>query len=249
MKSLKKKSAKTFLYEYHAFNKRRAYKKLLRINGIADKPVTGEKEWMEKWSVLGNTSPVYFRLFSHYIGPDMNIVPDDIGLDVIEPILNPYRYRKYYADKNMFDRIFPEGYLVKTFLRKMNGFYYDSHYQRIEMDDDKLYKILEEANVGKIIVKPTVDGMSGVGIKCFVKDEAGSWHLYNNPERKAKQSIGGKNTLLSFSFLENNCGKDFAIQEFLEQYEYINQFCSTSVNTLRLTLYRSVVSSQKKAID
>ena len=109
MKSLIKKSAKTFLYEYHAFNKRRAYKKLLRINGIADKPVKGEKEWMEKWSVLGNTSPVYFRLFSHYIGPDMNIVPDDIGLDVIESILNPYRYRKYYADKNMFDRLFPEG--------------------------------------------------------------------------------------------------------------------------------------------
>ena len=99
MKSLAKKTAKNLLFEYHAFNKRRIYKKLLRINGIADKPVEGEKEWLEKWSVLGHTSPVYFRLFFHYIGPDMNIVPDDIGLDVIEPILNPRRYSKYYADE------------------------------------------------------------------------------------------------------------------------------------------------------
>lgn len=58
---------------------------------------------------------------------------------------------------------------------------------------------------------------------------------------KRKMSVGGgKNTLLSIGYLEANCGKDFAVQEFLEQHEFINQFCSTSVNTLRLTLYRSV---------
>ena len=72
----------------------------------------------------------------------------------------------------------------------MNGFYYDSHYRRLEMDDGTLYKILEEANVPKVIVKPTVGGMSGVGIKCFAKGKEGSWHLYESTG-KAKQAIGG----------------------------------------------------------
>lgn len=39
-------------------------------------------------------------------------------------------------------------------------------------------------------------------------------------------------------------GTDFIIQEFLEQHEAINHFCSTSVNTLRLTLYRSVKNDE-----
>ena len=47
--------------------------------------------------------------------------------DIIENILNPMRYAKYYADKNMFDRLLPEGSLPKTIIRKMNGFYYSAN--------------------------------------------------------------------------------------------------------------------------
>lgn len=59
-------------------------------------------------------------------------------------------------------------------------------------------------------------------------------------KRKGEWYLYGANDKLSLNYLETNYGKDFIIQEFLEQHESINHFCPTSVNTLRLTLYRSV---------
>lgn len=41
----------------------------------------------------------------------------------------------------------PKGYLPRTLLRKMNGFYYDVDYHKINMSDDQLYDILAKANV------------------------------------------------------------------------------------------------------
>lgn len=41
-------------------------------------------------------------------------------------------------------------------------------------------------------------------------------------------------------YLEFYFGRDFIIQECVEQSEYISQFNPSSVNTLRLSMYRSV---------
>lgn len=232
IKSAIKKLTKHILCRYHAVKNEKFYKQLLRINHIPNRPVEGEKQWCRKWSVFGlKANPIYYRLFSHYIGKDMNIVPENICHDVIEPILNPFKYTKTYADKNLFDKFFPIGYLPQTILRKMNGFYYDANYNRIDMDDNKLVQMLADSGKEKIIIKPTVDGMSGVGVRCFVKEE-GIWHLYQDYEK------------FDFNYLETKCGNDFIIQEFLEQHESIERFCRTSVNTLRLTLYRSVKNDE-----
>ena len=120
IKSIIKKKVKQAILRYHSIKQNRYYKSLLRINGLSNSYVEGEEEWVKKWAVLGmNANPIYYRLFSHYIGNDINIVPEDICHDVIEPILDPFRYTKYYSDKNIFDRLFPNGYLPKTLLRKM----------------------------------------------------------------------------------------------------------------------------------
>ena len=68
--------------------------------------VPGEDEWYNKWSVLGKTDKKWFRLFSSFIGNNINIVPDDIMSNVIEPILNPIRFRSLYEDKNLLDNFF-----------------------------------------------------------------------------------------------------------------------------------------------
>lgn len=226
MKYQIKQTAKAFLRRYHSLKQERYYKSLLRMTGIPYSCVDGEDEWARKWQVLGmKANPVYYRLFSHYIGNDVNIVPEDICHDVVENLLNPMKYAKFYADKNMFDRLMPEGCLAKTLLRKMNGFYYDAGYARVDVDDAALGEIL--GGVDKLIVKPSVEGSSGVGVRCFERKD-GKWLLY------------GGNEELCLDYLETNYGRDFIIQEFLEQHEAINHFCRTSVNTLRLTLYRSV---------
>lgn len=233
MKYLIKKSVKKFLLYYHALKQERYYKSLLQKNNIPNQQVKGEKEWIDKWSVFGiKSNPIYYRLFSHYIGENKDIVPENICHDIIEPILNPYRYTKYYADKNMFDRLLPKGYLPQTLLRKMGGFYYNANYNRFDMNDESLHTILAKSETNKIIIKPSVDGCSGTGVKCFVKNGE-VWTIY-----------GEGNDILNQNYLETKYGPDFIIQEFLEQHESINHFCSTSVNTLRLTLYRSVKNDE-----
>ena len=98
----------------------------MKINHFHNLKEDGENDWMSKWGKLGmKVNPIYYRLFSRYIGKDINIVPEDICHDVIEAILNPHRFAKYYSDKNVFDKLFPKGYLPKTILRKMGGFYYE----------------------------------------------------------------------------------------------------------------------------
>lgn len=228
MKRFIRKSARSLIMHYHAIVQERYYKSLLRENNISNHSVEGESEWIDKWSVFGvKPSPVYYRLFSHYIGKNLNIVPENICHDVIEPILNPYRYTKFYSDKNIFDRLMPEGYLAKTLLRKMNGFYYDANYGKMDIDDAALRKILADSGADKLIIKPSVDGCSGVGVRCFVRN-GDKWIIYDGNEE------------LNLNYLETKYGNDFIVQEFLEQHESISHFCRTSVNTLRLTLYRSV---------
>ena len=93
----------------------------------------GETLWKKKWSVLdSNISPLSYRIFSEYIGEDINILPCEVCATYIEPILNPIEYRAIYSDKNAFDQLFGIENTCGTILRRINGKYYDSNYNIIE---------------------------------------------------------------------------------------------------------------------
>lgn len=206
----------------------RQYLKLLKMNNIPNKPVRNENLWIKKWSVLGTPNPVYYRLFSRYIGEDMNIIPEDICRNIVEPILNPLRYEAYYSDKNIFDKLFGEDTMPKTIIRKMNGFYYDAEYNKIDqIDDSVLNQVLTFTGVRKIVIKPAVDSCSGVGVKIFQKKDKCWMEL-------------GSNVILDVEYINKNYGDNIIMQECLEQSEYLSMFNPTSVNTLRLSVYRSV---------
>lgn len=231
-----KKFAKKAIRELFNHSVRRhydkAYRRLLKLNNILNKPCEGEDKWIEKWSVLGKANPIYYRLFSHYIGNNINIIPEDICRNIVEPILDPLRYVSYYSDKNIFDRLFRQGTLPKTIFRKMSGFYYDSEYNSIKMTNDSALKdILQLSGCNKIIIKPSVDSSSGNGIKLFEKKD-NEWI-----------EIGGDGKL-TLAYLDTNYGDDIVVQECVEQAEFMSYFNSTSVNTLRLTLYRSVKTNE-----
>lgn len=211
---------------------KKQYKRLLKRQNIPNKSVVGEQMWIDKWSVLGKPNHVYYRLFSHYIGPDINIIPEDICRTVVEPILDPLRYGSYYSDKNMFDKLLGHEVMPQTILRKMHSFYYDRDYRRIDVTCDKtLTDILDTSRCTKIVVKPTVDSCSGNGVRLFEKKN-GSWLEI------------GTNQVLDLHYLNEYYGDDIIIQECLEQAEFMSYFNPTSVNTLRLTLYRSVVTDE-----
>lgn len=204
------------------------YKSWLKSQGIPNRSVTGEKEWMEKWGQLGyKPNPVYYRLFSHYIGNDINIVPTDICHNIVELILDPFRYHGYYGDKNLFDRVMPREFFPPTILRRMYGFYYDKNYTRIAVDDETFMALLSNFTVKRIIVKPTLITQGGVGVT-----------LYENTDGVWKDVKTGES--LNLTYLEKHSGEDFIMQEAFEQHDFMSLFNPTSVNTIRLAVYKSV---------
>lgn len=230
-KQIVKSVVRNLLFRIRQSSHDRFYHLIMRKNGIPDKKVAGEKEWIEKWSQFGlKAKPTQYRVFSHYIGNDINIVPEDICHDFIETILNPPRFRGYYADKNVFDKLFPAGYLPQTILRKINGSYYDKEYHPLQMTDQNLFHILNESGVNRIVIKPSVEGMSGRNIHIFRKigEPSQKWRDVNTED------------LLELAYLENNYNSNIIIQEAVQQSDYISWFNPTSVNTLRLAIYRSV---------
>lgn len=85
----------------------------------------GELQWLNKWRKWNkNVSPMAYRIFSHYIGSDINIIPYEISDAIIEPILTPVKYREMYNDKNTIGLLFPKGWFQPAYLRRINGYYY-----------------------------------------------------------------------------------------------------------------------------
>lgn len=222
---------RNLLYRFRQIGHNRFYHLVMRKNGIADKKAIGEKEWIEKWSQFGlKAKPTQYRVFTHYIDNDINIVPEDICHDFIEVILNPPRFRGYYADKNVFDKLFPMGYMPRTILRKMNGIYYDKDYHLITMTDQRLVDILANSGTDRIVIKPSVDGMSGREVRVFEKttESFSGWRDVNTKQ------------YLDLIYINKNYGSNFIVQEAMQQSDFISKFNPSSINTLRLAVYRSV---------
>ena len=227
MKRTIQQTTRAVLFTVHRIMYERRYRQIMKMNGIANKPMAGEAEWRDKWSMFGKKPGLsQYRLFSHYIGQNLDIVPENICHDYIEPILNPMRFAGYYSDKNVFDKLFPKGYFPKMLIRKMGGKYYTKDYELItELTDVKLNDLLRDSSNGRIVIKPSIDGISGRGVQVF-EHSGNTWKGIN------------VNHCLSIDYTDS--GGNFIVHEAIEQNEYINQFNPTSVNTLRLSLYRSV---------
>lgn len=209
------------------------YLQTLKNLGIVNKFVQGEDEFIRKWKQLdSHVNPVYYRLFSRYTGKNPNIIPEDICRNVVEIAMNPIYYRGFYSDKNMFDKIFPKDFLPQTILRKIQGFYYDENYT-LKNGNEDLYNLCKRYE--KIIIKPAVNSNSGKKVLLFK----------NDTKNERFTSVGCKKEyILTYEFLNSFYSDDFIIQECMQQSEYIGQFCKTSVNTLRLHVYRSVVTNE-----
>lgn len=228
---------------YEAYLKRASYKfysaqfkRYCAMHGIPDSSVEGEMEYIKKWSVLTpRVEPYSYRLFSRYMGADADIIPEDIGHTYLENILNPRRYRDYYADKNIFDNMFCTGTMPVTILRRMRG----------SCLLNACYEIVNNlewgggknslSSLNRLVLKPTVDSCSGQGVMLFEKVED------DYIAKKENVKLTGQ-FLFSYS-------DDFILQEAIEQHPLLARFNSTSVNTLRVAVYRSVKDEQVHVVS
>lgn len=202
---------------------RRQFKHYLKINHFPNSWQSGEDEYIAKWNVFGHkVEPYSYRLFSHYMEPCPEIVPENIGRSYIEPVLNPVQMRPYYSDKNMFPTICGQGNVPKTLICRINGGpLLNDNFHPISSPIDEVLK-----DETRIILKPSVDSCSGLGIELWRK-ENGKWISASNGQ------------ILTEGYLLNY-GKNFVLQHAINQHKDMAVFNKSSVNTLRLAIYRSV---------
>lgn len=207
----------------------RQYKHYLELQHFEDKKADGEEAYLQKWKALSpRVEPYSYRFFSHYLGYTPNIIPEDIGRTYIEDVLNPLALRPVYYDKNLFPEIIGKENVPRTIVCRINGSQLlNAEYKLAEKE---LSEYIGEAE--NLILKPTVGSCSGRGIIKFVK------------KGNAFVSTDGKTTL-SKAFLESY-HENFCLQEAVYQHDFMNKLCPTSVNTIRLCLYRSVKNEKPK---
>ena len=185
----------------------------------------GEREYLHKWRKLCNrVEPYSYRFFSHFMGNSSLIVPEDVARQYIERTLNPIRYRNFYSDKNLYEYYIDSKYLPISYLRRIRGGYFNKSYDCV--DADKAIGMIP-GTCNRLILKPSIDSCSGQGVMLFVRKD-NDWESSNSMVK------------LSKSFLDYY-GEDFVLQEALSQSDYMTQFCSTAVNTLRIATYTSPI--------
>ncbi len=185
-----------------------------------------QNKWVKKWSVFGmkpNTD--LYMFYRYFIGDNENIVPNDIARSYIEPILTPEEYQPFYNDKNSFGTFLDKGMMPRTFIRSINGMLYDEDYNTVEAEN--FSKHLETAK--KIIVKPSKE-MGGRGVSLFV--------------REGDNFVDNDGNIASYDYLLKTYKTNFLVQECMEQSPFMAQFNPTSVNTLRIAVYRNIKNGE-----
>lgn len=206
-------------------------RKAARMSGVQLRHAPGEDAWCDFWRPLTRyDNRCAFRLYSAYCGSSLNLICGP-ACEMINLALNPWRYRGYYADKNMFNRILPASFMPRTIMRRMRGVLTDEAYAPVgPLSDDTLSRLTGSAR--KVVMKPTLDTCSGHGVMLFEK-EHGSNAFIN---RKSGKKL---DTVLIAQF-----NHDFIIQEAVEQHPFMARFNPTSVNTIRVATYRSVADNK-----
>lgn len=216
-----------FKYKFH-------FKKLMRLQGVPDQKTMGEKEYVQFWKRLSpRVEPYSYRLFRNYCGDSPYIVPEDIGHSFIEPKLNPIRFTSFYEDKNVLPHLLPDGSMPRTLLCRMNGSLILNKDMNVAPIDEKAMptEIFTYVRVHEIILKPSLDSSSGRRVMKF--QNVGNRYVAVNDEK----------IVLDGAFLMHY-GHDWVLQEAIKQHPVLDAFCSSSVNTIRVFTYRSVLDEQ-----
>lgn len=182
--------------------------------------------YKEKWQPFGKRVDTRCcKIYAYISGvDDSNYVPEDVYYLQIEPALNRIEFSRVYRDKNFFDRYNARmpGIFPAVLLRNIEGVYCDKDYNRMENVRGFIESLKEE----KVVVKPSLDTGGGKNIHFFTRENG---ILLDKKKKK-----------LSFEFLENELKKNFLIQDYIKQHDYMKTFNKTSLNTVRIYTYRSV---------
>ena len=167
---------------------------------------------------FGREVPTYWHqyLYSRNGVYSEKYIPASIYNSEIIYRLNKFQFSHPYVDKGFYDTLFPDINRPKTIIKNINGYYYDDH------NPLSLEEAIERcSNLDEAIIKPTLEGTWGQGVK-LIRTENGK--------------IPSLNCSIQDLFKEYK--RSFIIQERFEQHEELSKLNPTSLNTLRVMSYR-----------
>ncbi len=215
--------------------RKRWYKKIANVHRetleVHEKIPLNPEKHIQRWQPLNpHIDTRWYETFSFISGQEnIDYVPEDLYYLQIEPLLNRLQFYHAYRDKNFYDKyneanhpgIFPE-----TVLRNIEGVYYDQTYQPVPDAAEMLRGLKEE----RLVVKPSLDTGGGRNVLFF--------------NREKDNYVNKKGETLTPRFLDKKYKHNFMIQKYIRQHDYFSRFNKASLNTIRLTTYRSVKTEE-----
>lgn len=147
---------------------------------------------------------------------DKHILPNDLYVGYIQPALINYRMKIAYDDKNLFVKLLPFAHYPKKILQCANGLFYNSNGVMTEQEAISLCQ-----NIDKSILKPTLDSNSGKNVVMLSVKE-GMTNINNSPIEDVFKCYG----------------KNFVIEELVQQHPAMASLNPSSLNTLRVVSFR-----------
>ena len=196
------------------------------INGIKQKltqcdvtPLSPaqKKDIIAYWKRLtGKIVPVYWHeyFYSRNGRYSVRYVPSCLYHSDIAYHLNCRPLTMAYTDKCSYDNYLADVWRPKTVVRNINGFFYDDK-KPISKDE----AVERCSNLGGAVIKPSMIGMWGTGVRVFSTSEG----MLSETE----------STLDLFS----QFGKNFIVQEKVEQHAEMSRLNPSSLNTVRVLSY------------
>ena len=162
----------------------------------------------------------WHRLYQSYTGKyRYDYFPEILLSTKLEPMLNPYREAEFFGDKNLLDTLFgtvEAVHIPKTYLSCIRGRIRSGEMEMIDRED----AVALLANVGRCVIKKTTETNSGRDVAmCDLRDGV---------DTKSGMTI---------SELMIQFGKDFIVQELVEQFAPLAALNESSLNTFRVMTY------------
>ena len=206
-------------------------KRILQNNPINDSLFNKEieRKYRTKWNPLcKNPSLDCFKVYSSIHNKvDYNFVSHYLYSYLMKGVLSDERYNAYYTDKNLYEKRLPQymHLFPNALFRKINGVYLDKDYNYISDISTFIRKL---PNI-EVLTKETTQSAGGKGVMIFKK------------EKNEGHFIAKSNYTLNHFINEQN---NFVVQEKLKQSNEMARLNATSINTVRVVTYRSVVNNQ-----
>lgn len=208
-----------------------AYKTLQYPKGVKVRLSSQDlKKYRKRWRPLSPViSEVWFKKHFIYTGKiDYNVIPENIYYTVVEPLLNDQQYSRIWEDKSMIDWFHGNNFTPATFLRNLHGVYYSA--DKVQIGADVAFPSGMFGECRKVIAKKSLGVHGGRSVEVF------EWidNAYFN----------AAGVRLSLEYLEERFKNNFVVQEYIVQHPSLAKLNPSSVNSVRINTYRSVVDNQ-----